>query len=179
MEENVNQVEVYQPRNQRSESYSNTCNPGWKNHPNSSWRDQRGSSSALQGGKQSFRGGQGQDSSNFAHYGNAHQGSTHFSPHGQYGQHVYGPNSQGHSTSSHGFHGQNTPPGFTQGVAYSGGKFQGNSSSFQDPNLQRFPTQAPSEPKKPNLEDLMGEFLKAQNSTNEETRQWYQTLKQG
>ncbi|PRQ50501.1 hypothetical protein RchiOBHm_Chr2g0133891 [Rosa chinensis] len=196
VEEQVNQVGNFVPRNQRNDPYSNTYNPGWRNHPNFSWRDQGGLSSAFQGGKQSFRGGQGQDSSNVANYGNAHQGSTNFSQYGQHGQQAYGSNSQGQFTSSQGFHGQNTPPGFTQGVGYSGSKFQGNPSSFQGPHqgenynsppiLQGIPIQAPNEPKKPNFEDLMGEFLKVQTSTNAETKQnisslvqGYQTLQQG
>ncbi|PRQ35491.1 hypothetical protein RchiOBHm_Chr5g0080601 [Rosa chinensis] len=124
VQEQVKAVNSYggHPRN---DPYSPTYNPGWRNHPNFSWRDQGGSSSGFQGGKQSFRGGQGQDSSNFAHYGNAHQGNTQFSQYGQHGQQAYGPSSQCQSTSSQGFHAQNAPPGFTQGGGYGPNKFQG------------------------------------------------------
>ncbi|XP_062026402.1 uncharacterized protein LOC133742741 [Rosa rugosa] len=48
MEEHVNQVGSFVPRNPRNDPYSNTYNPGWRNHPNFSWKDQGGVSNMHQ-----------------------------------------------------------------------------------------------------------------------------------
>ncbi|XP_024178407.1 uncharacterized protein LOC112184382 [Rosa chinensis] len=189
MEEHVNQVGSFVPRNPRNDPYSNTYNPGWRNHPNFSWKDQGGVSNMHQGGKQGFGGNQGQGSSNFMPHGKVNQGNTHFMPISSQGQQAYMPYSHSQAAFSQGFQAPNVSPGFTQGIGYSGSKFQGNSSSFQGPNqgasynsppiLQGMPIQAPSEPKKPNFEELMGEFLKVQTSTNVETKQNISSLAQG